>query len=744
MIPWLKQFCFLCLFVLLVVGCGNAEIEVTNVLPTLTMTPTLTIPSTMSPTAVPPSITPTVTQTSVPTATPTEQPTFTPTPTPTVSSWTVEGTAVFQTSDIISPANAVQLTQLARWGRGVIHDVAYSPNGRWLAAASATGIYLHNGADLNETSRWIQTNVPVDKVAFSPDGTLIAAILPRTGVHIWQVENGELVTDIPETAEGFSFSPDGQSLALIMPSYLQQVQIWSLIDNEVIAEFNGSTALAFSPDGTSYALATDSDRSTYIEIYQLPDHELMKRLEVDSDGYAEGVVSLEFADNNQLLILGIGFYGQKGDTGLIEVRESSDGKLLYTIESLPASPRTPYVCDSNFVDYDAPSPPSPVSIKVSPDGQHFAVKYKEGDTYGASVIVYRLLNGQLQHKFTEGTNSLSYSPDGNSIVTGSADGNIYTWQTDTFELNEITTVYNSAISEIGYSPGGIVLATESKYGVELRDATDGKLLRKFPAAQRISFSPDGKLLAMGFPDGRIEVLNLIEEVLAYQITDYTSPVQELTFTPDSQHLIVMTQNCTKSIYQASDGSFLHSLEDFIADVEPVGETRLPVGSIAVSDDGSKLVGSFTAGPQFGFWQIDTGKLISVLPEEEIAGIWNFISVPNKELFAGLGGTYSTTDFSFWDMTDASFMFEWSGPDRSNFYYVRLAATPDGRLLFAPTNQGTVDIWEFDSQGVLHTLLIDTFVYRVDFFYSPSIAGSPDGRYLAAGTSDGLIYLWGVP
>jgi WD40 repeat protein len=705
----------------------------------------------MSPTTVPSSVTPTVTQTPVPTTTQTEQPTFsptsTPTPTPTVivSSWTIEGTAVFQTSNIINPANTNQMTQMARWGRGVIHDVAYSPNGRWLAVASSTGIYLHAGTDFNETSRWIQTNTPVDKVAFSPDGTLIAAILPWAGVHIWQLENGELIQAIPETTDDFSFSPDGQFLALVMPRYSYKLQFWSMTDNQKIIEFNDATAVAFSSDGTSYAIGTKKNRMTYIEVYQLPDHELVSSLEVDTDGYAESIATLAFANDDQWIVIGKGFYGEVGDTGAIEARQVENGQVIYSIEGVFAHTQTPYFCDSDFIDYDAPYSPAPVSIKISPNGgQEFAVTYKEGDTYSSAVVVYRLSDGQFQHEFIEGTNSLAFSPDGRSIVTSSTDGNIYAWQAGTYDLNEITTGYNSAISDIKYSPDGGVLATESKYGVELRDAINGKLLNEFSNALIISFSPDGKLLALGFLDGRIEVSNLIDNVLAYQITTLTSPVIELTFTPDNQRLIVMTQDCTKNIYQASEGSFLQSLEDVIADVEPVGETRLPVGRIAISNDSSKLIGSLAAGPQFGFWQIDTGQLITVFPEEEIAGVWNFVSVPDRESFAALGGTYSTTDFSFWDMNEASLLFEWSGPDRSNYYYVRLAVTPDGRLLVASTNQGTVDIWDIDLQELLHTLLIDTFAYRVDFFYSPSIAVSPDGRYLVAGTSDGLIYLWGVP
>ena len=118
-------------------------------------------------------------------------------------------------------------------------------------------------------------------------------------------------------------------------------------------------------------------------------------------------------------------------------------------------------------------------------------------------------------------------------------------------------------------------------------------------------------------------------------------------------------------------------------------------------------------------------------------------VPNSNQFAGLGGTYSTTDFSFWDWSSLEMNSELSRPD-GNSDYVDVAFTPDGTLLAAPTDQGTIDFWQITSQEMLQSIPVDTFVYRVDFFYTPSITVSPDGTSVIVGTTDGLIYIWRVP
>ncbi|MBE2224251.1 MAG: hypothetical protein IAF02_22115 [Anaerolineae bacterium] len=91
---------------------------------------------------MPPTHTASPPATSTHTPPPTEPPTatVTPTPSPTISVRVFAGTAVPQSNQPITTDNVTQLTELARWGRGVINDIALSGNGRWVAVGSSEGI----------------------------------------------------------------------------------------------------------------------------------------------------------------------------------------------------------------------------------------------------------------------------------------------------------------------------------------------------------------------------------------------------------------------------------------------------------------------------------------------------------------------------------------------------------------------------------------------------------------------------
>ena len=196
-----------------------------------------------------------------------------------------------------------------------------------------------------------------------------------------------------------------------------------------------------------------------------------------------------------------------------------------------------------------------------------------------------------------------------------------------------------------------------------------------------NFSADGENWALGFENGHIEVHSLIDGKLAYRITNQTSPIEQLAFTPDSKYLIVVAQDCSKTIYQASDGMFLHSLEELTAELDPVGVTRLQIGNIALSSDSKKIISNFWGVQKFGIWDAATGALLGVYPTEEIHGISRLNSLPNEERFVGLGGTYSTSAFSLWDINSTSLITE-AIVDKGNYYYGSLAIALGGNLLAA--------------------------------------------------------------
>ena len=92
------------------------------------------------------------------------KPTITPTAPP---------LALSEPKQPMTPQNAAQVRQLVRWGKGSAEGLAYSPDGRQLAVASGLGVYLYDAESLAET-RFISTEVIAMRVAFSPDGQVLA------------------------------------------------------------------------------------------------------------------------------------------------------------------------------------------------------------------------------------------------------------------------------------------------------------------------------------------------------------------------------------------------------------------------------------------------------------------------------------------------------------------------------------------------------------------------------------------
>jgi len=101
---------------------------------------------------------------------------------------------------------------------------------------------------------------PVESLAFSPDGRMLASSMWRQGrTRLWDVESGRELRPLAGAVEayGLAFSRDGKWLAAAGADHDQKIHVWEVNTGQEVrcfsGHFAGATTVAFAPDNRSLA-----------------------------------------------------------------------------------------------------------------------------------------------------------------------------------------------------------------------------------------------------------------------------------------------------------------------------------------------------------------------------------------------------------------------------------------------------------------------------------------------------------
>jgi WD40 repeat protein len=435
----------------------------------------------------------------------------------------------------------------------LVDSVAFSPDGRTLAAGDSSGdIGLWDVATGRKTATLAQGN-PVGSLAFSPDGRTLAAGDSSGDIGLWDVATGRKTATLAQgnPIGSLAFSPDGRTLAVVDGD--GHAGMWDMATGRktaTLAQGGLVDGMAFSPDGRTLAA---SDMVGDIGLWDMATGRKTATL-------AQGnpVGSLAFSPDGRTLAGG----DSSGDIGLWDVvtaqaanitEGGSVGSVAFgpggrTVAGIDVSGhvglydvatgrRTATLAEGNSVD----------SVAFSPGGRTLAA----GDSSG-HVGVWDVATGRKTATLAQGSlvDSVAFSPDGRTLAAGDDADHVGLWDVATGRrtatLAESTTLAGGGIDSVAFSPGGRTLAVVDGDGhAGLWDVATGRrtaTLAKSTQVLSVAFSPDSPTLVTGDRLGNVNLWNTANGQRLASLPEAGGAVVSLTFSPSGQVLAIGSLN----------------------------------------------------------------------------------------------------------------------------------------------------------------------------------------------------------
>ena len=545
-----------------------------------------------------------------------------------------------------------------------VYSVKFSPNGQMLASASedkTIRIWHPDGTLIRTLKGHIDR---VHSISFSPDSQTIASASEDKTIKLWS-KDGKLLQTLSghnHWVLGVSFSPNGQLLA--SASRDKTIKIWrkdGTLLKTIAAHNQPVLDVSFSPDGQIIASASADNT---IKLWR-PDGTLIKTL----SGHSDAVINVSFSpDGNKIASASadntIKIWTAKGTF----IKSSSNQKKLLndkwsmvTVETLQGHGKMV------------------AGVSFSPDGKTLASASADN-----TIKLWRIDGGMLQpiKGHTQPVSSVSFAPNGQIIATASWDNTLKLWRRDGVLLKTIP-AHNQPVTNVSFSPHGKLIATTSSDKTIKLWQINGTLYKTLTGHQdrvtSISFSTNGKLIASSSTDKTIKLWHA--DGTSYKtLIGHQAEVWGVNFSPDGQLLASASEDKTVKLW-TRDGKLINTLN---------GHTE-PVNWVTFSPDGT-LIASASNDGTVNIWS-KNGELSNTLKGHNGSVNWVTFS-PDGTLIASASADKTV---NLWTRRDGHLIDSLQGHQDAVF---AVSFSPDGKLIASASKDETVILWSLDLDDLL--------------------------------------------